>query len=338
MDLTTTPAAFSHFDTELNLDPAERNKAMDRHQEITDVLTGAGIASSTFLQGSFARKTMPKPLKDVDMVIVLSEEFRAAWFGPGKDGPAAAMAQLRREIEKHWSDARFDVDDKPAHALQVTFPDCSFTVDLVPAFADADGGEDVFIADRELDRWERSNTRTLRRVVAERNQATGGVFVHQVRMGKAFKSDKPQLQDLCGLVIESLCFGAITKKMAHATAMVAFFEHAATAVRGQVMDPTGADDLAEEWTSADRKAYSEVFATAAACGREALSLAADGEHEAAIEIWHSVFGDPFPAPPPQTPAQALAALAAGSITSTGRAVTSRRGVEPNRPARSWRTR
>ncbi|WP_248962018.1 nucleotidyltransferase domain-containing protein [Sphaerisporangium perillae] len=337
MDPTTIPAAFGHFDTELNLDPTERDKAMDRHQEITDVLTEAGIAASAFLQGSFARKTMPKPLKDVDMVILLPEAYRTAWFDPGKGGPAAAMARLRHEIEKRWPDARFDVDDKPAHALQVTFPDCSFTFDLVPAFADAAGGEDVFIADRELDRWERSNTRTLRRVVTERNQATGGVFVHQVRMGKAFKSDKPQLHDLCGLVIESLCYAAITKKMPHATAMVTFFEHAATAVMGKVMDPTGVDDLAEKWTSSDRKVYSQVFATAAARGKEALGLASDGEHEAAIEIWHSVFGDPFPAPSAQTPAQALVALTAGSITSTGRAVTSRRGVQPNRPARSWRT-
>lgn len=306
---------------------------MKRHQVITEVLTKAGMAASTFLQSSFARKTMPKPLKDVDMVIVLSEDFRQAWFGTGKGGPAAAMARLRREIEKHWPDARFDVTDKPAHALQITFP-----VDLVPAFADAEGGEDVFIADRELDRWERSNTRTLRRVVVERNQATGGVFVHQVRMGKAFKSDKPELQDLCGLVIESLCYGAITKKVAHATAMVALFEHAASAVMGKVMDPTGVDDLADEWTSSDRTTYSKVFATAAARGREALSLAADGEHEAAIDFWHSVFGNPFPAPRPQTSAQALTALPAGRITPAGRAVSSPRGAQPNRPARSWRTR
>ncbi|MER7369080.1 nucleotidyltransferase [Nonomuraea wenchangensis] len=338
MNPTTIPAAFGIFDTELNLDPAERDKAMKRHQDITDVLTKAGIAASTFLQGSFARKTMPKPLKDVDMVIVLREEFRQAWFGAGKGGPAAAMARLRREIEKHWPDARFDVTDAPAHALQITFPDCTFTVDLVPAFADVDGGEDVFIADRELDRWERSNTRTLRRVVVERNQATDGVFVHQVRMGKAFKSDKPELQGLCGLVIESLCYDAIIKRLAHASAMVAFFEHAADAVMGKVMDPTGVDDLAAEWTLSDRTTYSKAFATAAARGREALDLTADGEHEAAVEIWHSVFGDPFPAPSPQTAAQTLTGLTAGSITSTGRSVSSRRGTQPNRPARSWRSR
>ncbi|MET8987786.1 nucleotidyltransferase [Nonomuraea wenchangensis] len=198
MNPKTIPAAFGIFDTELNLDPAERDKAMKRHQDITDVLIKAGIAASTFLQGSFARKTMPKPLKDVDMVIVLSEEFRQAWFGAGKGGPAAAMARLRREIEKHWPDARFDATDAPAHALQITFPDCTFTVDLVPAFADVDGGEDVFIADRELDRWEWSNTRTLRRVVAERNQATDGVSFTRCAWARRSRATSPSCRACAG--------------------------------------------------------------------------------------------------------------------------------------------
>jgi hypothetical protein len=208
----------------------------------------------------------------------------------------------------------------------------------VPAFDDPDGGEDVFIADRDLDRWERSNTRTLRRVVAECNQATGGALVHQVRMAKAFRSNQPQLEKVCGLVMESLCCAAITKKVPHPEAMVAVFAHAGDAVLGPVMDPTGVEDLSAEWTPSQRAAYHRAFATAAARAREALDLAADREHQAAIEIWHDLFGEPFPEPAPQTAAQALSALAAGSITSTGRAVTSPRGAQPNRPARSWRTR
>ena len=333
----TTAEAFDEFDAALNLDRGERDQARRRHQEITEVLTMAGIAKSTFLQGSFARKTMPKPLKDIDMVIVLAEVYRALWFGPGRGGPAAAMATIRAAVARRWPEARFDVDGRSAHALQVVFPDCTFTFDLVPAFDDEDGGEDVFIADRDLDRWERSNTRTLRRLVTERNLATTGAFVHQVRMGKAFKANQPGLAKLCGLVIESLWYAAISKKKQHPGAMVTAFEHAATAVLGPVLDPTGVDDLAADWTPGERHAYSQVFATAAKRGREALALTADGEHQAAIEIWFMLFGEPFPAPSTQTAAQALAALGAGSITSTGRAVTSHRGAQPNRPTRSWRT-
>jgi hypothetical protein len=315
----TTTEAFDEFDAALNLDPRERDRAQRRHQEITEVLVAAGLAKSTFLQGSFARKTMPKPLKDVDVVVLLAEALRKLWFGSGKGGPAAAMAAIRAVIAEHWPEARFDVDGQAAHALQVTLPDCTFTVDLVPAFDDPDGGEEVFIADRDLDRWEWSNTRTLCRLITERNQATAGVFVHQVRMGKAFKANQPALEKLCGLVIESLWYAVIKKKVPHATAMVIAFEHAASAVLGVVLDPTGVEDLdptgvedlAADWTPSERDAFSQVFATAAKGGREALRLAADGEHQAAIEIWFAVFGKPFPAPSPQTAAQTLSALGTG---------------------------
>ncbi|MGH8882751.1 MAG: hypothetical protein ACRD0P_36320, partial [Stackebrandtia sp.] len=115
-------------------------------------------------------------------------------------------------------------------------------------------------------------------------------------------------------------------------------EHAVDAVLGPLLDPTGVDELSVEWTPSQRAGYQGVFATAAAQGREGLALVADGEHQAAIEVWHDLLGDAFPEPSAQTAAQALSALAAGSITSTGRAVTSPRGVQSNRPARSWRTR
>jgi hypothetical protein len=334
----TTVEAFDEFDASLNLDPRERRQAEGRHQEITDVLTAACIAKETFLQGSFARKTMAKPLKDVDMVVVLAEAYRESWFGSGRGGPAAAMAALREAVSAHWPEARFDVNKRPAHALQVTFPDRTFTVDLVPAFDDQDGGENVWIADRDLDRWKPSNTRTLRRVVTERNKATEGAFVHQVRMGKAFKAHQPMLEKLCGLVIESLWYAAITNKMPHPAATVTALERAASTVLGEVRDPTGVDDLAKDWNPSERYVFSQTFAGAAKRGREALRLAADGEQQAAIEIWFALFGEPFPEPAPQTAAAALSALSAGSITSTGRAVTSQRGAQTNRPARSWRTR
>jgi hypothetical protein len=281
---------------------------------------------------------MRKPLKDVDMIILLPEAYRPAWGHDGVGGPANAMAAIRTAIGHAFPDAQYDVADRPAHALQVTFPDCPFTVDLVPAFPDPDGAEDVFIADRKLDRWQWSNTRTLNRVISERNQATSGAFVHQVRMAKEFKANQPPLGEMCGLVIEALAHAVIIKKIPHDRALLAIFQHAASTVSGKLLDPTGVDDLAENWSAAQRAAYSQAFAQAAARAQEAIALDVDGETDAALDIWHTLLGDAFPAPARQTSAQALAGLVGGSITSTGRAITSPRGVQPNRPGRSWRTR
>src|SRR5262245_16970952 len=117
-----------------------------------------------------------------------------------------------------------------------------------------------------------------------------------------------------------------------------FLEGAATAVYGKVLDPTGVDDLAAEWSPGQRATFSQAFTGGAARAREAAALADDGEHDAAIELRHSVLGDAFPQPEPQTSAAALQALAGGSITAAGRVVRSQRATQTNRPGRAWRTR
>jgi len=331
-----TAAAFNQFDEGLNLDPAERKAAQRRHRQVTECLIAVGLAVTTFIQGSFARKTMLKPLKDVDLVIVLPESLAAQLRRPG--GAAHAIALVRQAISDAFPDAQFDVHDTPAHALQVIFPDLEFTFDLVPAFADPAGTEDVFIADRENDTWERSNTRTLNGVISERNQATDQRFVHQVRMVKSFKKDHPVLDETCGLLWESPAYGAITTKMAHSEAVASTLEHAAQALTGAVYDPTGADDLTAEWTTQEREAYVAAVRTAAHRAAEALRLDADDDHDGAIELWHSILGDPFPDVPPQSATAAWENLAGGGITSDGRAVRSPRANQPVRPARSWRSR
>ncbi|MGI5518977.1 SMODS domain-containing nucleotidyltransferase [Streptomyces sp. CA-106131] len=331
----STKAAFNAFDEELNLNIRERMSAQKRHTDITGHLVSSSLAVGTFLQGSFARKTMLKPLKDVDMVIRMHPRLEEILRRPG--GPALAMHLIRQIIADTYPNAQFDVDDAPAHALQVTFPDLDFTFDLVPAL-DEDDSEIVYIADRKNDTWEWSNTRTLNRVISTRNQATGGRFVHQARMLKSYKKDHPLLGDTCGLLWEALAHEAVTGPLEHSQALAETLAHAAHAVTGPVLDPTGIDDLTTDWTTTQRTAYATALTGAARRAAEARRLEEDGQHSAAIEIWHEVIGDPFPAAEAQSAADALRALAAGSITSTGRAVTSPRGQQPARPTRSWRTR
>ncbi|MFE7439353.1 hypothetical protein ACFU7X_02635 [Streptomyces chartreusis] len=331
----STKGAFDTFDDALNLDDGERKDAQKRHAEITNHLVDSGLAFATFLQGSFARKTMLKPLKDVDMVIRMHPRLEEILRQPG--GPDHAMHLIRQGIAEHYPDAEFDVDDKPAHALQVTFADLDFTFDLVPALDADNGSEIVYIADRENDTWEWSNTRTLNRIISTRNQASGGRFVHQVRMLKSYKKDHRGLDDTCGLLWEAFAYEAVTSAAEHSQALALTLQHAAQAITGPVFDPTRADDLTADWTTAQRTGYAATLASAARRAAEARRLEKDGQHTAAIEIWHALIGDPFPAAAPQSATDALRALAAGSITSTGRAITSRLGQQPSRPGRSWRT-
>jgi hypothetical protein len=329
----TVAVAFGAFDQAIGLDTRERDRAQARHREVSDCLIESASAESTFLQGSFSRKTMRRPLKDVDMVVVLPAHL----WPELEQHPAKALDLFKQPLRERFRGiVRFDVHDRPAKALQVIFDDCPFTFDLVAGFEDPGGGEDVVIANRETGAWERSNSRTLRRVIAERNQATNGRFVRQVRMVKEFKALHPELEELCGLASESLTYAAVTREMPHANAVAATLRHAASAVMGPVMDPTGVDDLTVKWTTEDRLSFASVFRSGAARAEEALRLDADGSPGAAIDVWRSILGDDFPAASSQSESEALRYLTGGSVTSTGRAVSSRRGAQPLRPARAWR--
>jgi hypothetical protein len=329
-------AAFDQFDAAISLDPMERARATRRREEITEALVAASLAESTFLQGSFARKTMRRPLKDVDVVAVLPVALRERYFTP--NGARMVHEAFKPVLAATFGDhVAFDVSASAGKALQLCFDDVDFTVDLVAAFADPAGSELVFIADRQEGAWEASNTRTLKRVVAERNEGTAGQFVHQVRMMKEFKAQHPELDDVCGLAIESLTFGAVITEMSHPRAVAATLRHSSQAVLGPLLDPTGVDDLSLKWSGVQRQTFSGVFASGADRAEEALRMEGDGRFTAAIEIWVSVLGEDFPTPPVQSEADTVAGLVAGSITSTGRTTGSRYGVEQNRPTRSWRS-
>ncbi len=331
----TVPQAFDNFDQELDLDRKQRDDARIRATDVDECLVVAGIATSTFIQGSFGRKTMLKPLKDVDIVVLLSKSYRRLL--DTNAGPATAMQLVAGVVAQGFPDVTFDVGEAPAKALRVSFPDLDFTFDLVVAFDTPGGGQRIAIGNRETDEWEPSNTRRLTLVVQTRNVKTGGKWVHEARMLKAFKAQRPVLKEHCGLLYEALLYQAVTKAMSHPDGLATVLRHAATAVRGRVFDPTHEDDLTTKWTPELREATAAAFAAAAKQAQEALDLAADGEQEAAVGVWNDILGEQFPAPPTPSVADTFRGLAGGSITSTGAAVTSTRGRQSARPTRPWRS-
>ncbi|WP_203417272.1 nucleotidyltransferase [Jiangella ureilytica] len=158
-------SSFTKLDENLNLDPFVRLKAQNIHNTIRDDLTKAGLIAGSFLQGSFARKTMLKPLKDVDIVCLLPAYMWELLRGP--DGPGKAMESFKAPVAERWPGVQFDIGDEPSgKALRVTLPDVDFTIDLVPAF-DQEGSY-VLIGDRFEGTWEPSNTRIQLKKVSDR--------------------------------------------------------------------------------------------------------------------------------------------------------------------------
>lgn len=328
----TVDNSFTKLDDNLNLHPVVRQKAQTLHNTIRDDLVNADLVAGSFLQGSFARKTMLKPLKDVDIVCILPASKWDMLSGP--DGPGKAMESFKAPIEGRWPDVQFDVGGEPAgKALRLTLTGVDFTIDLVPVF-DTDN-DYVLIGDRFDGTWEPSNTRFQLKRVADRNQATDGRFVHQVRELKAFTKHHEELGFITGIVVESLTYAVVHRKMLDKDAVVTVFEYAKDAVKGPVLEPAGEDDVSANWTGAERETAARVYADAARKAAEAIKLERAGDTDGAISMWHSLFGDAFPDAPTRLVAEVMTAFAAGSVSSAGRPSATTAARQTAAPGRSW---
>lgn len=321
--------AFDIFDGELKLDPVERLRAEKCHDEITMLLKGAGLIVDAFLQGSFRRKTMIKPLRDIDKVVILAEQLRGL-------APDQVMDRLETVLAKKYPHVTFE---RTRHSLKLDFGEDTFCFDVVPAWESDTNDDDVMIADREprdpAMPWKRSNTRRLIHLVEQRNKATKGTLVHAVRMIKHLVVEHMDAV-VPGLHVEAFAYPAIAKSMTYAKACVVILESAVSLLASGYTDPTGVDKLSTRLTESERVKALAAFRTAATHAREAHDLALAGDDANAVRGWHGILGDPFPAGGKQDLKSALLASVGGSITSSGNVspTTAARQVAP--PTRSWR--
>ncbi|MBL8930204.1 MAG: nucleotidyltransferase [Kineosporiaceae bacterium] len=327
---------YAKLDEALTLEPQVAAKAKKLRDDIDEVLKDHGWMETSLLQGSYGRKTMYPPLKDVDLVIVLPESL--SHYRSDPKGPAKVIAGFRLAIEssQKFSGVRFDLDDRPAHALQLTFPGVPFTFDLVPAFESGNPNW-LYIADRDEERWdEKSDVRALRNKVMARNVLTGGVWVRQVRQSKHALRQVPAVKALvCGLLVESLAYDAVTKAMSPQKAAEAIFAQGAK-VLGRSYSGLALDDLTAKWTPEQRAQVVAFYTDRHRLAIEALKLEADDPVAASL-TWAQVFGSAFPEVQ-ETLAERVARTnrLGGGTTSTGVLTTSPRVRAASPPARPWR--
>lgn len=322
----TETELFEEFEVALKLDPEERQRAQNLHNDITTLLKADGLITTAFLQGSFARKTMIAPLHDVDKVVIVAPELATLT-------PDQIMDRLEAVLAAAYPLATFE---RTRHSLMMDLGSDSFTFDTVPAVETRDATDDVEIVNRGTGGWTCSNTRELIRVVAKRNGDIGGRFVHQVRMTK--QAVRHALDGaLPGLHVEAIAYAAVTTPLEHAVAVCRIFEAGAKLLAGSYTDPTGRDVISARLSPADKERARRFFVKAAERAREARELAASGDLVAAQEIWNEIFGDLFPAPESQGADDAVKKLFGGSVTSAGRVSSTRAGQHTTgRPTRGWR--
>lgn len=209
------------------------------------------------------------------------------------DGAHVVAAIMVEAIRKLYPEAEVEIK---RHAVTLDFGKDTFCFDMVFAYEFDDGTGDVDIMDTKTGGWKRSNTRSLIRVVQDRNKTSEGAFVPLVRELKFLVRDKLGI-DLPGLHVESLVYALILGQCRFSAGVTKVLTDAPSLLRSGYADPTGVDKIL--WTKATAEVREAAAAKFEALSKPALVAeqhSAAGEHSKAIAIWHQIFGDPFPMP------------------------------------------
>jgi len=234
-------------------------------------------------------------------------------------------------LRKAFPQATFE---RSRHAIKIDFPELGFTFDLVPAF-DREDSELIDIANLDTDSWDESNTRVLMRVVRERNDECDGAFIHQVRMIKHWA--RYDIECLFGLYRESAAYDGIKGPADHPDSVLNAFRALEEGLElGIQYDPTRVDNLHLKLDEGVADEALPRVREARQTAQEAVELEEAGDTDAALAVWYSIFGDPFPKPPTQSVEDAFTNSLKGGLTTTGVATASSAARAATPPVRPWR--
>jgi len=342
MSIKTEQQAFEHFEAErVRVPDAENQQARRVQQEFRNALKEAlgGRYADSFLAGSYRRKTQAVHLKDLDIIIVLSDptgELRAS-----ASGTLALMKQAAFAYEP------VTVATTKCRAVECELDGYTFWADLVPALDDGQGGYLLAYVDRKegIDEWRPADPKGQTQACHDKNDQTDGAYVPVTRICKfwnaSFVSSPDQKKPLPSYLVESILFDALTGPVTWPEAVLAFFEAAERHLANpqpSVLCPGNPDAYVDEQLDDDRRVAALAKVQAALV--HARAAAAQTELGKALDEWAKVFGPSFPAPStrPELLAAALRSRAAtvvgagASASPAGRRAPVVRSHGPARPS------
>jgi predicted nucleotidyltransferase len=297
--LMTVAEAFQNFRSNLEPTKSETEDASRRQQKIRSQVEADLAVSDSFLTGSYARHTAVRPLKDVDIMVVLGEDERSYL----NQAPSAVINRVADILEPHYP-GRVTAQDR---SVMVEFgvkvvndiSDKVVAVDVVPAFSD---GSHYTIPDTRTGKWMATNPKVHQQLATSCNQDLSGHWVPMVKMIKKANSHAAELigskpikpSFLLEVMAHTLIVGPWTGTVA--LELRAFFASAADLVNETWPDPAGlGPDVSDRLHSSPAElaaAYAWLKQTVATCDL-ALRQARNNQVGAALDTWQGLFGPLF---------------------------------------------
>ena len=283
---------------ESQLAAAQRSNAALREFLNRDAYFGS-LTLDTFLNGSYARRTGIRPIKDVDIIVVVD----AAWI---QDDPSRAMEALRRKLAQRYPDWR---TRRQRRAVKVTLSDID--LDVVLAVAPNGLDQSLRIPDRELRRWIETDPKRQLKLTGILGARTGGNYPRLVRLFKSWARARVAALDRpSSFVLECAVYHVLAAQPGQFSGEIdAAFETMMERLlvwawgRGRNLLPWGApivsdpalpdSNVAKRWTSEGaNRVRGKIEHTLRTLERVHKSRYDDTE----VRHWRNVFGYPFPAP------------------------------------------
>lgn len=221
------------------------------------------------LGGSVSRGTAIRPIKDVDLLLVLS---RTKVLAPQSQHPGQLMTKLQQEVSQ-----KLELPVKVQNrSLALEWQGLPF--DLVPCWHEDGQPPDVLrLPDLVRSRWLRTSPEQHRKLSNQADQATGGKLLPLVRGVKAWKR-KVALK-LPSFYLEAMCWGCLSgPPRSWAGGLQQVFGALADRVKGGFSDPTGLGARVDEGVDDSTKAHAERLLRAAAAEALRLPEATDPAH------------------------------------------------------------
>jgi len=236
--------------------------------------------------GSAARKTLIRPVDDVDVFAVFDDS--QVWPPYQHDSK-----QLLYRVREALSGYNVKTIGSRGQAVRLFYTDGP-NVDITPAFPVQDffGQPDGYFIPRGDGGWQQTNPYKHHDFMAERNQALGGYLKPLVRLLKRWSSSHSSR--IKGFHLELITQAIFTGLGTNMRANVeSFFQHAGSYVH--VSDPAGySGDLASGWSWQHALNVSQSFSTALTQVQRARTADAQGYPAEAMRQWRIVFGNEFP--------------------------------------------
>jgi hypothetical protein len=298
--MLTTTDAFANFRSRLELNDREQQDASRRQREIRAHMNEEFDIDRDFLTGSYARHTKTKPLKDVDIFIVLGKKERHYRNKP----PVDLLTAVEKALAKKYGEAnvkrqrrsvtvdfgvKADAEDKTNYQV-VSF-------DVVPAFA---LGNDYEIPDIGTngapDGWTKTNPTIHADKAIEAQEAYSREWKGLVRMMKYWNNnhDKPIKPSF---LIEVMALDTLHAPFGgeRAREMQFFFAALAGRIHETWADPAGlGPPVSDAMDTLQRDLAAQALNKAEREAAYAIDLTRRGRQGDALKAWRALFGPMFP--------------------------------------------